>query len=108
MKEKAIINAVLLEGDEFKKTVHSYCAAAVLNGKAKTASSLLRSIYKELRANDNIDTDIRSNITVLDYPHFPSYLDFIAYCDVSNDPAKVDFFYMKSEFVRLLMERAGV
>lgn len=99
---KTILDITKKDGEQFKRWAHSIAAAATLNNVAKTPSVFLRHIYSEIYNNDNISILIRCGLCASN-----NHLDFLANYKPTKEVA-YDFIILKAEFVRLMIERAGI
>ncbi len=102
---KEIIKVMFLNPIEFKTWTHKATASAVQAGNAKTGSAALRNVYRTLIKDTSIDSKVRDTLEIWYMLDYKSKLDYIAYNNASNNAEAADFYYMKSEFVRLLMEK---
>ena len=101
---KTIFEITRLKGNNFKKWAHSIVAAAVLNGNAKTGSQFLRNIYNELIEKDDLDPVAKIGLL---YCGNKNKLDYLANYQPNNH-FSFDFIMFKAEFVRLMIEKAGI
>jgi len=101
---KTILDITKKDGEQFKRWAHSIAAAATLNGNAKTGSQFLRSVYNELINNDDLP-----NISKLGFMIYGgnNKLNYLANYKPNNNFA-LDFIMFKAEFVRLMIEKAGI
>lgn len=97
-----IISIVKLDGQQFKDWAHKMETIAILNGAAKTAPQLLCGVYDDIYENANFGFKI-----LIDLIYCRNRLDFLANYQPTKTDA-IDFILLKAEFVRLMLERAGV
>ena len=101
---KTILDATKLTGNNFKQWTHKIIAAAIINNKAKTATQFLNDIYNSLIKNDNLDPVAKIGLL---YCGNKNKLDYLANYK-PNEKFAFDFIMFKAEFVRLMIEKAGI
>lgn len=99
---KTILDITKKDGEQFKRWAHSITAAATLNNATKTPSVFLRQIYNDLYNNDDLSIIVRCGLCSSN-----NHLDFLANYKPTKEVA-YDFVILKAEFVRLMIERAGI
>ena len=101
---KIIFDITRLTGNQFKTWVHKMTAKAIYEGKVKTATVILTKIYFEIYYNDDLPPIGRLQLLV---NGDKNKLDYLA----NNKPKQEDaleFIEVKSEFVRLMIEKVGL
>ena len=101
---KTVLDITKKDGEQFKRWAHSVAAAATLNNAAKTPSVFLRRIYSELLNNEEL-----SDISKLGFMIYGgnNKLNYLANYK-PNSSFTLDFIMFKAEFVRLMIEKAGI
>lgn len=101
---ETILDATKLTGNNFKKWAHKIIAVAIINNKAKTGSQFLRNIYNELIEKDNLDPVAKIGLL---YCGNKNKLDYLANYK-PNEKFAFDFVIFKIEFIKLMIEKAGI
>ena len=101
---KTILDITKKDGEQFKRWAHSVAAAATLNGNAKTGSQFLRSVYNELINNDELPNISKIGFLIHGGNNKLNYLANYK----PNTDFTFDFIMFKAEFVRLMIEKAGI